>query len=1023
MKKNMLRFLLIECGFLLMVSLSGFGKTVIFFENGFPSVENGAISRATLEQALASMDPVFVGIDSLNTNLHPGDLLVLPYGSAFPADAWSVIESHLRSGNVLIIGGRPLYVPVYREGMQWRIDPGQNSFSKNIGIMYSYVAPEKDWTGLKWDVDAPFFTVTKIDAKQVFVNAGFGGRYRGLGYFVDATGERLSSPVTADDMIFGGLLRRNVYLSFNASSDYWDSEDGIELIRDAAEYASLGGLRLYLDISSLCIDPGDRVAGSVDVLRNGPPALLTVEILLDTKILEKKNFDCGNSFHHSVDFTGRLEKPGMYTVRAMLSIGGTVFDQYTSGVEVRQPGLIQSGVRLGVGKDYFNLDGKPYLPVGANYFSTDPYGRAFFTGQSIGGNAYVWEHDFAEMEKDGLTIVRTGIWLNRFRYLEQVSGASTERLLDAIEAYLSAAARHHIQVIFTFFAFNPGEGGQRGDVEQENTRMQEINPYLNPNAVERETTYVHSIVSRFMDVPFLSYDLINEPSFANFEHVWKGNSPTNDPVEVTAWQHWLEQNYSTVDSLANAWHVSPDELGAFNKVKLPDFDDLQQKRDDNTMSVRAEDYNHFAQFAFNSWADVLIKAIRSTGSTQLAAVGQDEGGVTDRVLDQFIATSDVSYTDNHTWWQDDALLWDSVVPKTFYKANLIEETGPQPVWSLDGTWRLHDMNGFGLEERKLVLAFANAGAGVIHWDWTHLDDFGLFRRDGSQETWLAALKGIASFAHDAEPYTTEAKLPEVALVIPQSLQLSTFNRYSIEVQQKAVRALYNYARGTAFAVGEYQLDHMPDAKLIIVPSPWVLNQGAWDKLMTKVKNGTTLLISGRVDADEHWRSVPSRTKDWEPEYSEEALRTRYADIAWSGDSARVSFSGDKTTYLDRGVLEGNKTFVNIKMGSGHILYFALPLEMADQLNVIGQIYKFAMRQAGVTEAYSTTCSDPGMLICPTELPGATLYVFTSESANTNPIQFHDRSSGADFTVHLAPGRGALMMVAKDGKVIASYNVH
>ena len=59
----------------------------------------------------------------------------------------------------------------------------------------------------------------------------------------------------------------------------------------------------------------------------------------------------------------------------------------------------------------------------------------------------------------------------------------------------------------------------------------------------------------------------------------------------------------------------------------------------------------------------MVAAIRGAGSKQLVNVGQDEGGVTDRVLNQFYGSAGVSFTTNHTYWQDDALLWDSVAAK------------------------------------------------------------------------------------------------------------------------------------------------------------------------------------------------------------------------------------------------------------------------------------------------------------------------------------------------------------------------
>jgi hypothetical protein len=214
---------------------------------------------------------------------------------------------------------------------------------------------------------------------------------------------------------------------------------------------------------------------------------------------------------------------------------------------------------------------------------------------------------------------------------------------------------------------------------------------------------------------------------------------------------------------------------------------------------------------------------------------------------------------------------------------------------------------------------------------------------------------------------------------------------------------------------------MPNAKLIIVPSPWVLNQEAWDILMNKVKAGATLLISGRIDADEHWISIPERIRNWKMDYKPAALTTREAVIKWQGDSALMSYSGDKTTYIERGVLNDGKTFLDLPLGKGRILYYAFPLELADQLNEVGRIYNYAMKRAEVSTAYETSCEDPGILICPTRLPEATLYVLTSESAGTAPIAFRDKLSGADFRINLSPGRAALLLVGRDGHILASYN--
>jgi hypothetical protein len=377
---------------------------------------------------------------------------------------------------------------------------------------------------------------------------------------------------------------------------------------------------------------------------------------------------------------------------------------------------------------------------------------------------------------------------------------------------------------------------------------------------------------------------------------------------------------------------------------------------------------------------------------------------------------------NHTWWRDDALLWDSLMAKRPDKPNLIGETGPQPVWAPDGNWRWDELTALPLHERKLALGFAAANAGVLHWDWARGDVFGMLRQDGSYKPWMGALSGIAAFAQAAQPFASETRHSDIAIVVPQSLQLSPWNDIALEAQQKSVRALYNYARQSAFAVGEYQLDLLGEPKLIIVPASWIFHQAAWDQLIARVRSGATLLISGRIDADEHFWSRPARTQDWAPGYQPGLLTTRENVVSWPGGSAPLTYPGDKTTLLERGLLPDGASFLEAQLGSGRVFYVPLPLELAESLDSVSRVYRYAISKAGVAKVYETSTDDPGILICPTQLPDATLYVLTSESAAPADFSVRDLASGATIDVHLAPGRAALALITHTGKIAASYNL-
>ena len=246
--------------FSLLAAIQAPGGVYVFFEKGFPSVENSAISRAALERALAPLEPRFIGLGDLQKGTRPGegDLLILPYGSAFPADAWTAIRRQIVDGNLLVLGGRPLCVPVFGDSLGWRADPPTFAYARSAGIEDSYEAPQHGpWT-IRWEEDAVFFEGCAVNPRRVFVNAGRSGRYRGLGLLVDGRGNRLAAPAVADDIVGGGRPpHRRVYLSFDADQAYWGSEDGIALMRRAARYASLGGVRLWLDFQNLTVDAGE----------------------------------------------------------------------------------------------------------------------------------------------------------------------------------------------------------------------------------------------------------------------------------------------------------------------------------------------------------------------------------------------------------------------------------------------------------------------------------------------------------------------------------------------------------------------------------------------------------------------------------------------------------------------------------------------------------------------------------------------------------------------------------------------
>ena len=1011
--------------FILFPITSSAAKVMLFQEPGFPTVDNEPVSLATLRSALGP-DAQVVNLAALQNvaALENVDLLVLPYGSAVPVSAWAGIKAYLdRGGHLLILGGQPLHVPVSGEEGHFRQEYPQDTFGRVLGFEHTAKVPAPGDAHFAWREGYSFLPRIAVHAKAYFA---VGGHLNGLGYMVSLDGEKVAAPVIVSDHLDSRvgnrmLGARIVALDFDPEPGFWESKDGIAMIRAAGRYAEDGATEFWIETQFAAIRPDEipelmlhlrhpEIAG-----RPPQPGEAKVELLTHDKVVESVTFamPLAQSADVPIHFDRTLPA-GFYVVRATYSNQGKPQEYYANGFVVEELSALRKGPTLGVHGDFLSLGGKPFLPVGTNYFTTEDDGWDF----SGARNALVWERDLADMERHNVTFVRTGVWMPNTRFVEPSTGGVNVRFLRNVEAFLAAAQAHHIVVNFNFFSATPRHSEmQRRERADSQTPLP--NPYLDPASVSMEQSYILSVVRHFIHVPWLCYDLINEPSFSNPQVVYRGNVPNGDSVEKRDWDDWLHGKYGNLEDLAEAWAVPPTVLGSFDHIPLPAREDMSWTRYGNPEEVRAVDYNLFAQAMFSQWASSMIGAIRSTGSQQLIDVGQDEGGVTDRVLNQFYATSGVSFTVNHTYWQDDALLWDSVVAKYPGMPNITGETGYQPVAAPDGAWRYDEFTGKGLEERKWALGFAAGSSGALQWDWAREIYFGIERSDGSAKVWEKMLRDLGGFAKEAEPYATGLELPQVAIVLPQSLQLSVYNSQALKAQQTAVRVLYNYDHTAAYAVGEYQINTLGNPRLIVLPSAYGLTDAAWRVLEEQVRAGATLLISGPFAAGAHLHPT-DRAVRVGMGYKTVPLEERDQTLHWAGKPLPLVYSGTTTTVLARAQLPDDEEWREIQLGHGRILFSVFPLELNDRLSSVAAVYAYAMKTAGVKPTYLTTVDSPGILICPTVWPHATLYVLTSESGERF-ISFRDERSGRMIMGTLQPGRAALLLIGENGAIVASYN--
>lgn len=975
-------------------------QTIVFWQSNFPVADSAPISEATLRATIPGA--TLVDVNGLASALNGAEVLVMPYGSAFPEEAWPQIRQFTHQGGALVVlGGKPFEIAVSPNGTARRAP----EYERELGILHTYAAPDVGGQRFAWRAGYEFLGQVQLRSNQIFVLEGRG--MDGLGYWLDAAGDQVAAPVVA-----GRYGTRGVYLDFVPDTGFWDSEAGRRLIQAAVQIAAEKPHGFTTEMEFSTVKAGETPLLSVHL--NDAPANCRVTLrAIDGagRQVWSQDTTCSGERVRSEFLLPNEWRPGLYRVTARLFAGDRELEYYENGFWVEDESLLRSGPVLSSKGDFLTRDGKPFFPFGSNYFTTESNGWDFASSR----NAAVWDRDFGEMQRHGMTFVRTGVWSGQALFTERPGGVN-ERFLRNVEAYLLSARRHNIAVNFNFFGFEPQGTLTRGQTPI--VLLPGTNPYLDETTVRAEQSYVLSIVDRFRDVPWLSWDLINEPSFSNPARVFRGNQPNNDPAELSAWRTWLREGYQSIEKLAAAWSVTPTSLGSFDSVPLPVTGLTADVENGHEEMARAFDYNLFAQDMFRKWVHEMSQVIRGTGSRQLIDVGQDEGGVENRVLNQFYGP-ELSFTTNHTYRANEDLLWDSIAAKVPGVPNIVGETGYQPITYPNGSWRFDELTGYGLIERKWAAGFAAGTSGALSWDWDREIHFGLLRSDGSEKTWVAMADKMGAFVKRAEQEASGWKQPEVALVLPQSLQLSVFNQMPIEAQQNAIRALYGVAHSEAYAVGEYQLDRLGHAKLIIVPSPWVFDEVAWQKLMDAVEAGAVLLVSGRFDLDPHFNPTQRAEQSGVP-YSAGLLDVVENSFEWPGGHAVLQYLGKNPDLLQQAKLANGATFAEVTRGKGKILFATLPLEMNTNWRAVGEVYSYALKQAGVDPVYSTEVDDPGLIICPAVFAHATLYFLDSETTKQR-VAFRDGRSGRQFDGTLGAGRAALLLVGEKGDLLASYN--
>jgi hypothetical protein len=1006
-------------------------QVVVFEDRGVAQVAPLVVPHDVLAEALPGA--LFRSTAELPEALSRSQtrLLVLPYGAVFPEECWKAISQFLdRGGNLLALGGRAFTRPAYLEDGQWRVRSETYAYARQLFI--SDYQPAGSSSGLRIEENRDAFeadpvvrfpdfqwkkaysVVIRLSDEATSPRVGASGTPDSqLRTFVwGIQGEhKLAAPVIEVDHFRNHFVGgRWVMLNCDGVGGFASNEEERLLIAGLAQQALRGASRFMVTPSYPLYLGNERPEFHITWSQVAAPlrqAMLDLTVAHDgvkesesTVPLNVRAFPLEQQVPLSSVF-----KPGFYTVVAQIQCDGSPCGYYKTGFWVRDEGYLESGPRVTVDRNFFEVDGKPEMVIGTTYMASDAQ-RLFLRYP----NPYVWDQDMQQIAATGMNMLRTGLWTD-WDVATGDTGIATEHTLRTLEAFLMTARKYRLPVQFNLFAFMPEVFGG-------------VNPYLDPEAVRREREYVESVVQPFAHVPFLMWDVINEPSFDNPSRFFNTKS-NGDAAETGQWNQWLLRRYGSRGAIESAWKASfPD-----GPIPAPgDQDMTAQSVNDGGHPLAVYDFNLFAQESFAGWAQEMRAAIRDTGSQQLMTIGQDEGGNLLSPSPAFFKKA-VDFSTVHSWWFNDDLLWDSLAARQEGLPMLVQETGVMAEFDPDGRPRRSLQADAALLEKKLGIA-VGTGAGAIEWLWNinavmrsqQEVTIGAVRKDGTEKPDAQVLEAYARFAQKLPSrLLSEPNSEEVTILTSQAAQYSVLESLAVDAQQRAVRVMNYQCHIPAKFVTENHVGDIAGSKLVVLPSAQTLQDATWQALMIYVEKGGNLLVTGPVDRDEHWQAR-DRLRQLGVDATSTAFDYRSTAIALGTKRIEASFATAAQRGLETLHLKDEQSYIEVKHGMGTIFIVAAPIELAESPDVATDVYQYVLSRVGIAPDFEAKQLPSDVLVRPEIFKDSVLYLFVSESSIDESIDIRDKLTGTNLKLELPASRTKLVLLDRaTGTVIDAYN--
>ena len=508
----------------------------------------------------------------------------------------------------------------------------------------------------------------------------------------------------------------------------------------------------------------------------------------------------------------RFDRTGdVYRVTASLVDGKRTVDEMTTGFAVEQPQFVAAGPRLRFSDNYFTLRDRPVF-----LFGSDTYSRTYM---SAGENPLTWSRELAAARDIGLNL-----------YENLQYSKPGHRLADsdwrAFGAMNQLVQKHGM-------VFMPGmligQNVAIGDAE-----------------MTRQSGLCESYAKRFADTPGLLY-------YINGDYRMDLNKHPED-VRIL-WNRWLEDRYQSADDLRKAWH---DEAAAAEWGKF-DFPPPNSGRWDD---VAAVDRMRFQNWLTRRWNEAHVGAVRrhdldhpiTSEYYQYPFAGMD-----------LVMTIDGQDVSNFGYFDQPVKDITQLPLKICFndlrargKGVSLGEYGVKthPAWTVENGATHYHIVRTEEEQKQLFMAIAHYGLGlgvskVQNWclrdAQTRVFPWGMFYPNQLVRKDVAYVHRNQSiiWRHFRPHYVP----PELLVCLPNQLRLGNDEGLGREVAYRTFADLLamHYSFGT---IDDRHLDRLPEeTKVVVLPSPFSLEDDSFERLTAWVDGGGCLIVSGDFSYD------------------------------------------------------------------------------------------------------------------------------------------------------------------------------